>query len=62
MVKSILGKKKSTTFINSYYGSGSHISNAIKKRGKENFKVELICKASNLAELNEKRDLLHFKI
>lgn len=37
-----IGKKKSSTFLKDYYGSGIAIKAAIKKYGKQNFDVKLI--------------------
>ena len=52
--KIYIGQHKKSTFDNKYYGSGKLITLAIKKYGKENFKVELIDIADNLSELTEK--------
>lgn len=47
-----IGQKKSKIFVQTYYGSGIAISNALKKYGKDNFTVELISWASSKEELN----------
>ena len=52
--KIYIGQHKKSTFNNKYYWSGKLITLAIKKYGKENFKVELIDIADNLSELTEK--------
>lgn len=41
--KKYIGKRKSKVFLgNKYLGSGTHLHNAIKKYGKENFQVEML--------------------
>ena len=51
--KIYIGQKKSKIFLeNKYLGSGLYLKRAVKKYGKENFKVELIAWASNREELN----------
>lgn len=53
--KKYIGQKKSNKFLeNKYLGSGTYLKNAIKKYGKENFKVCLIDTAESFEELNEK--------
>ncbi len=54
--KKYIGQKKCNFFNETYLGSGKHLKNAIKKYGKENFKVKLLewCQDSydlNLAEI-----------
>ena len=49
-----VGQHKSKVFDNSYYGSGICITNAVKKYGKDNFKVVILEKCSNKEDLNEK--------
>jgi hypothetical protein len=51
--KIYIGQKQSDKFVNSYYGSGKAICNAIKKYRKENFKTEIIYKANSIKRLNE---------
>lgn len=50
--KIYVGQHKSAVFDSTYLGSGKQIKNAIKKYGKENFKVDLIEEASNPEDLN----------
>ena len=53
--KIYIGQKKSTEFLyEKYLGSGVCLKNAVKKYGKENFKVELICECSSKEELDAK--------
>lgn len=52
--KKYIGKKVSNIFVNSYYGSGILLKKAIRKYGKNNFKVVLLDEAYNNIELNEK--------
>ena len=47
-----IGQKKSKVFVNTYYGSGIAITEALKKYGKENFIVEVIGWADNKNQLN----------
>ena len=49
-------------FSDKYKGSGSYFSKSIKKYGKENFKSELICYASNQEELNSLETFLYKRI
>lgn len=48
-----IGKKHSSVFLKNYKGSGKIIKQALKKYGKENFKVELICFCETIDELNK---------
>ena len=50
--KKYIGQHKSCDFDNSYIGSGSYLTNAIKKYGRNNFKCELLQKAENKEALN----------
>ena len=53
--KKYIGQKKSNIFLNeNYLGSGKILNQAIKKYGKENFKVKLIEKCNSRDELNER--------
>ena len=40
--KIYIGQHKSSSFDTNYYGSGKLLIKALKKYGKENFKIELI--------------------
>ena len=41
--KKYIGRRKSNKFLGeSYLGSGTHLKNAVKKYGRENFRVDLI--------------------
>lgn len=52
--KMYIGQKKSTNFLKErYLGSGSLLRKAIKKYGKENFKVEMLCECDSKEELDE---------
>jgi len=48
-----IGKKVSSTFVNNYFGSGLILQEAIKKYGKENFKIEILQWAKTETELNQ---------
>ncbi len=53
--KKYIGQKKSKVFLDSkYLGSGTHLKNAVKKYGAENFKVTMIDTAESKQELNQK--------
>lgn len=52
--KIYIGKKESSEFVPTYYGSGLLLQKALSKYGKENFKVELIERATSIADLNKK--------
>ena len=53
--KIYIGQKKSTIFLGEkYLGSGIELVNAIKKYGKENFKVELIEELPTKKKLDER--------
>lgn len=49
-----IGKKHSTKFDNSYYGSGVILREAIKKHGAKNFKIEVLYWATTVEDLNQK--------
>ena len=51
--KTYIGQHKANKFDDKYLGSGVYLTNAINKYGKENFKVEFICAADTLKELDE---------
>lgn len=51
--KVYIGQHQFLEFDPCYFGSGRVILNALKKYGKENFKVELLCWADTVEELNE---------
>jgi len=40
--KIYIGKKESSSFVETYYGSGTVLKQAIKKYGQENFKIEIL--------------------
>lgn len=50
--KIYVGQRKSDKFIKAYYGSGVYFKKALKKYGKENFKVELITWSNNKEQSN----------
>ena len=52
--KFYVGKHEAESFDKYYYGSGIKLKNAIKKYGKKNFIVEIICWCKDLNELNNK--------
>ena len=52
--KIYIGQKKSTHLVESYLGSGDLISRAIKKYGKENFKLELLEYCKDKSDLDKK--------
>jgi group I intron endonuclease len=43
-------------YLQAKYGASWHISNAIRKYGKDNFKIEEICKCKDLEEANKMED------
>jgi group I intron endonuclease len=47
-----IGQKKAKIFCPTYYGSGTILNDALKKYGKENFKIEVLCWAKSKAELD----------
>lgn len=49
--KIYIGKRQSATFDSHYWGSGTHITRAIKKYGKENFDREIIEWCQSLEEI-----------
>lgn len=51
--KQYIGKRVDTEFRHWYFGSGIHLKNAVKKYGKENFKVELLEATDELEKLNQ---------
>lgn len=51
--KVYIGQHKSKRFDRNYYGSGILIAEAIKKYGKENFKIELVEECNSKEELND---------
>jgi group I intron endonuclease len=51
--KVYIGKKESSSFVETYLGSGTILAKAIKKYGRENFKVEIISWAANSKELDD---------
>ena len=53
--KIYIGQKKSNIFLEEkYLGSGKRLKQAIKKYGKENFKVELLDYADSYEDINNK--------
>ena len=52
--KIYVGQHKSSKFDSWYIGSGIHLSNAVKKYGKDNFTVRIIDTAESKEELTEK--------
>lgn len=52
--KIYVGQKKSDKFVPTYFGSGALIKNALKKYGRDNFKVEVIETTSSRHDLDEK--------
>lgn len=50
--KVYIGKHQSNSFDPTYLGSGKILKQAIRKNGKENFKVEILVKAESEEELN----------
>ncbi|MBO5477363.1 MAG: hypothetical protein J6A15_06410 [Clostridia bacterium] len=61
--KVYIGKKESSMYIDSYYGSGKIIKRAIKKYGIDNFTNEIIYKSNTIDDLNanEKRLISEYK-
>lgn len=56
--KKYIGKRKSKTFLgNGYLGSGTHLHNAIKKYGKENFSVRML---EEIPDFNNNEEGLKF--
>lgn len=51
--KIYIGQHRSTEFNPKYYGSGTTLKKALKKYGKENFKIEILYEANNLKRLND---------
>ena len=49
-----IGQHKSEKFDDNYIGSGVALTDAIKKYGKENFQVSLLCECSSRDEMNKK--------
>lgn len=49
-----IGKKHSSEFDSSYYGSGTVLHEAVKKYGKENFDIKVLHWAKTIEELNQK--------
>ena len=52
--KKYIGKHKSNSFDNSYYGSGKSFRKDLDKYGKENFKVRVLEECDNQKELDER--------
>lgn len=52
--KKYIGKHKSSSFDNNYYGSGIKFSKALKECGKDNFSVRILEECNSLEELNKK--------
>jgi group I intron endonuclease len=50
--RAYIGQKKSKVFCSTYHGSGTILNAALKKYGKENFKLEILCWANSKAELD----------
>lgn len=60
--KKYIGRRTSSVFLDTkYLGSGIHLLNAVKKYGKENFKVELIEECETYEEVVE-RETYHIKL
>lgn len=60
--KKYIGRRTSSVFLDTkYLGSGIHLLNAVKKYGKENFKVELIEECETYEELVE-RETYYIKL
>jgi hypothetical protein len=54
-----IGKKSSDEFDPTYLGSGMALRNAVKKHGKENFKVEILEEGISGAEMLNERERFH---
>lgn len=52
--KKYIGQHCSECFDSKYFGSGKILRQAIKKYGKENFKINLLCECNSQDELDEK--------
>lgn len=52
--KIYIGQKQLPKFKRSYYGSGIYITRALKKYGRNNFKVEIICKCDSVSMMDKK--------
>ena len=52
--KKYIGRKTSESFDKNYYGSGIHLKRALKKYGKQNFSIEVLCECNTYDELVEK--------
>jgi hypothetical protein len=59
--KIYIGQKKSKKFLPNYYGSGKALLNAVKKYGKENFKIKIIHTCYKIKCLN-KWEIYYIKI
>lgn len=58
--KKYIGKRQQSKFCSNYLGSGQRIKSAIKKYGKENFKVKILQWCSSLDELgSQERYYIH---
>lgn len=52
--KKYIGQHKCETFDKNYFGSGSIFKKALKKYGKDNFSISILCECCTAEELNEK--------
>jgi len=59
--KIYIGQHQRSFFDRKYYGSGKAIQNALKKYGKENFKVEILYWAKTIKRINE-AEMLYIEI
>ena len=50
--KIYIGQKRAKNFVPRYFGTGTYIKNALRKYGKDNFKVELIAEAHDEKSIN----------
>lgn len=52
--KKYIGRKTAESFDKNYYGSGIHLKRALKKYGRNNFSIEILCECDSYKELVEK--------